>query len=91
VYFGAQNASGIKRFLSKKTEAIPSRVWIDVRMVVGSKKFSSLSSKIERSSGAYPPRRQYENMCLNNFPILIFRCPSSFDPEEFCPNTGKAR
>jgi hypothetical protein len=72
VSFGARNAIGTKWFPSKKSKAIPSGVWIDARVVVGSKKFSFLSSKIERSSGACPPRRQSGNMCLNNFPILIF-------------------
>jgi hypothetical protein len=91
VYFGAKNASGIKLFPSKKTEVIPPGVQIDVRVAVGSKKFSSLSLRIERSSGAYLPHRQYENMCLSNFPILIFRYPASFNPLEFCPKTGKAR
>ena len=76
-YFDAPNVFRTEWFLSKKAEAIRFMVRIDARVGGGLKNFFFLSFRKRRSSGIYPPPRRYENMSLNNFRVLTFRCCAS--------------
>jgi len=91
VYFDAPNVFRTEWFLSKKVEAIRFMVRIDARVGGGLKNFFFLSFRKTRFYGIYPPHRKYENMSLNNFRMLTFRCCASFDQEELFPETGKVK
>ena len=91
MYFDAPNVFRTEWSLSKKAEAIRFMVRIDARVGGGLKNFFFLSFRKTKFYGIYPTHRKYENMSLNNFRMLTFRCCVSFDQEEFCVESAKLK